>query len=69
MMTLWQSWAVAPFLQRSLAIQCMAHKDSKTALENHPLHQITNSCMETKPLTITYLKQSTQIEEIQQLKP
>jgi hypothetical protein len=47
----------------------MAHKDSKTALENHPLHQITNSCMETKPLTITYLKQSTQIEEIQQLKP
>jgi hypothetical protein len=69
MMILWQSWAAAPFPQRSLAIQCMALKVSKTALQNHLLLQITNLCMETRPLTITYLKQSTQIEEIQQLKP
>lgn len=69
MMTLWQSWPAAPFPQRSLVIQCMALKDSKTVLENHRLPLITNLCMETRPLTTIYLKQSKRIVRIQQLKP
>lgn len=69
MMTLWQSWPAAPFPQRSLVIQCMALKDSKTVLENHRSHRITNLCMETRPLTTIYLRHSKRIVKIQQLKP